>query len=459
MKTSVLKKSLLDYAIKGQLTARFRRENPTLSAFDEIQAYNDEILFKRKELEKELKALESVLKDSKKSKTLSKETQMMDSSASPQNDEAIPCHTERSEVSINNKQNLKAQIQSPLSPLKENGDSINDKATLKAKINELKKELAKCKTIEILNPHTDISPCHTKHSEVSLDTESPLRHCEERSDEAIHNTNNKNKVDCYEAKASRNDKEINCHTEHSEVSRDTKSNHRLSESLAEVSINTNYTESLTTKRKRFILSPLPLAQKEKVAPFSFCNQGESLAYSDSSTQAEAGHYCPPFSACPHHESGEKDNTESPLCHCERSEASACSYECETRSKIHNTNNIDCHEAKASHNEDFLCYTESLESKKSQTMDSSVATLLQNDDTLPCHTDTTSHYSDTSSCHTEHSEVSILNQSHEVQPLQSRLFRGAEKEKQGGSSATALLELEAERARLSPDCKKAATFFG
>lgn len=62
MKTDTLKKSLLDYAIKGKLTARFRRENAGLNAFDEISTYNDNIKQKRKNLEKELKTLEFKLK-------------------------------------------------------------------------------------------------------------------------------------------------------------------------------------------------------------------------------------------------------------------------------------------------------------------------------------------------------------------------------------------------------------
>ncbi|EHD8284945.1 hypothetical protein JOS83_001269 [Campylobacter upsaliensis] len=62
MKTDTLKKSLLDYAIKGKLTAKFRRENSELSAFDELEIYNDKIKQKRKKLEKELKKCEKELK-------------------------------------------------------------------------------------------------------------------------------------------------------------------------------------------------------------------------------------------------------------------------------------------------------------------------------------------------------------------------------------------------------------
>ncbi|EIZ7226460.1 restriction endonuclease subunit S [Campylobacter upsaliensis] len=62
MKTDTLKKSLLDYAIKGKLTAKFRRENSELNAFDELEIYNDKIREKRKELEKELKKCEKEFK-------------------------------------------------------------------------------------------------------------------------------------------------------------------------------------------------------------------------------------------------------------------------------------------------------------------------------------------------------------------------------------------------------------
>ncbi|MBS4313460.1 restriction endonuclease subunit S [Campylobacter vulpis] len=62
MKTDTLKKSLLDYAIKGRLSAKFRRENNGLNAFDEISTYNDNIKEKRKKLEKELKICEKEFK-------------------------------------------------------------------------------------------------------------------------------------------------------------------------------------------------------------------------------------------------------------------------------------------------------------------------------------------------------------------------------------------------------------
>ncbi|EAL3905565.1 hypothetical protein A0Y88_02175 [Campylobacter upsaliensis] len=62
MKTDTLKKSLLDYAIKGRLSAKFRRENSGLNAFDELEIYNDNIKQKRKDLEKKLKICEKEFK-------------------------------------------------------------------------------------------------------------------------------------------------------------------------------------------------------------------------------------------------------------------------------------------------------------------------------------------------------------------------------------------------------------
>ncbi|WP_281651384.1 restriction endonuclease subunit S [Helicobacter bilis] len=114
MKTDTLKKSLLDYAIKGKLTARFRRENAGLNAFDEISTYNDNIKQKRKDLEKELKKCEKELK------------------------------------------------------LEKDKDK---KAFFKSQIQMLKKELTKCKEITPLFCHTT-SPCHTERSEVSQNAES-----------------------------------------------------------------------------------------------------------------------------------------------------------------------------------------------------------------------------------------------------------------------------------------------
>ncbi|EAJ9123313.1 hypothetical protein ERK05_07220 [Campylobacter upsaliensis] len=106
MKTDTLKKSLLDYAIKGKLTAKFRRENSELSAFDELEIYNDKIKQKRKNLEKELKTLEFKLK------------------------KASTRHCETSAGSRGNPQT---------------------KQELKSQIQMLKKELTKCKEITPLN--------------------------------------------------------------------------------------------------------------------------------------------------------------------------------------------------------------------------------------------------------------------------------------------------------------------
>ena len=80
MKTDTLKKSLLDYAIKGSLTAKFRRENAGLNAFDELEIYNDKIKQKRKDLEKKLKICEKEFKlekDKDKKAFLKQEIQML----------------------------------------------------------------------------------------------------------------------------------------------------------------------------------------------------------------------------------------------------------------------------------------------------------------------------------------------------------------------------------------------
>ena len=69
MKTSVLKKSLLDYAIKGHLSAKWRRANPNPNTFDEIETYNAQILKDKKTKEQELKELETNLKIEKDKET------------------------------------------------------------------------------------------------------------------------------------------------------------------------------------------------------------------------------------------------------------------------------------------------------------------------------------------------------------------------------------------------------
>ncbi|EHE1099280.1 hypothetical protein J0E39_001294 [Campylobacter upsaliensis] len=116
MKTDTLKKSLLDYAIKGKLTARFRRENSGLNAFDELEIYNDEIKQKRKNLEKELKTLESKLK------------------------KAPTRHCETSAESI-----------SVIARERSDRSNPQTKQELKSQIQILKKELTKCKEITPLN--------------------------------------------------------------------------------------------------------------------------------------------------------------------------------------------------------------------------------------------------------------------------------------------------------------------
>ncbi|EPV6929601.1 restriction endonuclease subunit S [Campylobacter upsaliensis] len=122
MKTDTLKKSLLDYAIKGKLTAKFRRENSELSAFDELEIYNDKIKQKRKNLEKELKTLEFKLK---KASTRHCETS---AGSRGKTSEAVQGVAEAGFFSNpQTKQELKSQIQS------------------------LKKEIAKCREITPLN--------------------------------------------------------------------------------------------------------------------------------------------------------------------------------------------------------------------------------------------------------------------------------------------------------------------
>ncbi|ELP6346557.1 restriction endonuclease subunit S [Campylobacter upsaliensis] len=122
MKTDTLKKSLLDYAIKGKLTAKFRRENSGLSAFDELEIYNDKIREKRKNLEKELKTLESKLKKAP---------------------------TRHCETSAGSRGKTSEAVQG----VAEAGFFSNPqtKHELKSQIQSLKKELAKCKEITPLN--------------------------------------------------------------------------------------------------------------------------------------------------------------------------------------------------------------------------------------------------------------------------------------------------------------------
>ncbi|EAK1045831.1 hypothetical protein A7U28_03410 [Campylobacter upsaliensis] len=122
MKTDTLKKSLLDYAIKGKLSAKFRRENSELSAFDELEIYNDEIKEKRKKLEKELKTLEFKLKKAS---------------------------TRHCETSAGSRGKTSEAVQG----VAEAGFFSNPqtKQELKSQIQMLKKELTKCKEITPLN--------------------------------------------------------------------------------------------------------------------------------------------------------------------------------------------------------------------------------------------------------------------------------------------------------------------
>lgn len=73
MKTSTLKKSLLDYALKGNLTAKFRRENTHLNAYTEIQEYNHAIQSQKDSLEKQIQALQKALKKLKSTKSPTQE--------------------------------------------------------------------------------------------------------------------------------------------------------------------------------------------------------------------------------------------------------------------------------------------------------------------------------------------------------------------------------------------------
>ena len=103
MKTSVLKKSLLDYAIKGHLSAKWRRANPNPNAFDEIESYNAQILKDKKSKEQEFKELESNLKIEKDKETkqaLKQKIQNLKKDiAKLKTIVPLTCHSERSEES------------------------------------------------------------------------------------------------------------------------------------------------------------------------------------------------------------------------------------------------------------------------------------------------------------------------------------------------------------------------
>ena len=173
---------MLKLALEGSLSKLYRRSSPTLSAFNEINTYNEAIKEKRKDLEKKLKICEKELK------------------------------------------------------LEKDKDK---KALFKSQIQILKKEIAKCK---------EITP-------------------------------------------------LFCHTE----------------PLGEVSNNIESTTSIIAKRKGVYPLPAPLnpeknkaAAVSKEASLSFRQSRGEPRLSASSTQAEAGHYCPPFSAFAHHEAGESE---------------------------------------------------------------------------------------------------------------------------------------------------------
>ena len=236
-----IEKSLLKLALEGSLSKLYRRSSPTLSAFDEISTYNEAIKEKRKELEKELKTLESTLKKVGKrdfSPTAQNDKQKTtQSKASLENDKNATCHTEPlGEVSKTTESQLVifASVGKSFARASECEKSTKEiKQNLKSQIQSLKKEIVKCK---------EITP-------------------------------------------------LFCHTE----------------PLGEVSNNTESTTSIIAKRKGVYPLPAPLnPEKNKVAAFSFRQSRGEPRCSSSHTQAEAGHYCPPFSAFAHHEAGESE---------------------------------------------------------------------------------------------------------------------------------------------------------
>ncbi|WP_167444777.1 MBOAT family O-acyltransferase [Helicobacter labetoulli] len=102
-------------------------------------------------------------------------------------------------------------------------------------------------------------------------------------------------VDCYKQSKERE--------EFKDLESNVKNNRESQHSLTQTTLSTT-----TAKEKRFIPSPLPLAQKSKATAFLFCNQGESLAISASSIKS-AGDTTAPFeSDFMHHEAGESRNT-------------------------------------------------------------------------------------------------------------------------------------------------------
>ncbi|WP_041309494.1 hypothetical protein [Helicobacter cinaedi] len=102
-------------------------------------------------------------------------------------------------------------------------------------------------------------------------------------------------MDCYKQSKERE--------EFKDLESNVKNNRESQHSLTQTTLSTT-----TAKEKRFIPSPLPLAQKSKATAFLFCNQGESLAISASSIKS-AGDTTAPFeSDFMHHEADESRNT-------------------------------------------------------------------------------------------------------------------------------------------------------
>ena len=187
-----IEKSLLKLALEGSLSKLYRRSSPTLSAFNEINTYNEAIKEKRKDLEKELKKLESTLKKvGKRDFSFAMQTQ---NAVSLENDKKA-CHTDlecsEREVSKNTESQLVifASVGKSFARASECEKSTKElKQILKSQIQSLKKEIAKCKEITPLfcqesrffaNAQNDKKACHTASTchteplgEVSNNTES-----------------------------------------------------------------------------------------------------------------------------------------------------------------------------------------------------------------------------------------------------------------------------------------------
>ncbi|MBS4235012.1 restriction endonuclease subunit S [Campylobacter vulpis] len=156
-----IEKSLLKLALEGSLSKLYRRSSPTLSAFDEINTYNEAIKEKRKDLEKELKKLESTLKKVGKrdfSPTAQNDKQRITQNAVSLENDKKACHTDlecsEREVSKNTESQLVifASVGKSFARASECEKSTKElKQILKSQIQSLKKEIAKCKEITPLN--------------------------------------------------------------------------------------------------------------------------------------------------------------------------------------------------------------------------------------------------------------------------------------------------------------------